>query len=194
MKRILLIITLILFSTPALSANISVLKSSETNVVIGFQDSIAPGDFVKFKNLVDNIKNKSIVLVMASPGGVLEESILIGEYVKHKKIKTIAGGLCASGCAYIWLAGDKKGVAPEANLGFHSAYATDGQRSQVTGQGNALLGAYLTKLGYGYELIAYVTEAELQQMQWMTADVARKLKIEFYTIKNKDDFNAFVGV
>ncbi|NJO61057.1 MAG: hypothetical protein HC836_23185 [Richelia sp. RM2_1_2] len=194
MKYIIALLMLLLVSTPAVSADVAVLGSKDSTTVVSIVGELVEGDFNKFKNLLENLNNKNVVVFVSGPGGSLIESMLIGEYINEHKIKTVASGVCASGCAYIWLAGYKLGVDPETKLGFHSAYAasSDKKPAQVTGQGNALLGAYLSKLGYDYDLIAYVTMAELQQMEWMTASSARELNLQFYIVKDKESFDNFI--
>jgi hypothetical protein len=85
----------------------------------------------------------------------------------------VASG-CHSACALIWLAGVKKAMDPNAKIGVHAASLN----GQETGIGNALIGSYLTRLGYSDSVVAYVTAAALDDLLPITPDAAKKLGID----------------
>jgi hypothetical protein len=81
----------------------------------------------------------------------------------------------------MWLAGEPRFISPSSKVGFHAAFrADDGQES---GQANALIGAYLSKLGLSYDAIAYMTDAPPDDMRWLTPADAAKYHITYSLIR-----------
>jgi SPOR domain len=113
-----------------------------------------------------------------SDGGSLVAGIQIGETIRLNNFSTLVpdGKRCASSCALAWLGGTKRFMGPASKIGFHSAY--NGDTGQVTGPGNALVGAYLNKIGLPYSAVVYITSASLESMTWLSKADAEKLGIE----------------
>lgn len=135
---------------------------------------IKPEDGKRFASLVAPLPQA--IIGLASPGGNLLASIQIGEIIRNKKFTTIVPDklVCASGCALIWLAGARRYVWDTAKIGFHGAFDTN---MKVSGPGNALIGAYLNKLGLTYDAVFYMTAASPTDMKWLHSDDARRLGI-----------------
>ena len=124
-------------------------------------------DFVRKASSLDNA-----LVTFHSDGGSLGSGIIIGETIHRKKFKTVVtkDSKCASACAFAWLGGSERFREPGARIGFHAAYNAD--TGLVTGVGNALLGAYLSKIGLSYDAILYLTKAAPNEMTWLTAKKA----------------------
>jgi hypothetical protein len=74
------------------------------------------------------------------------------------------------------LGGTNRAISVRAAVGFHAAY--DATTMQESGWGNALVGAYLNKLGLSDSAIYYITHKGPTSIQWLTAEDATKLGIE----------------
>ena len=120
----------------------------------------------------------SAVVAFDSDGGSLVAGIQIGETIRLKNFSTVVpnGKRCASSCALAWLGGTRRFMGPESKIGFHSAY--DGDTGQVTGPGNALVGAYLNKIGLPYDAVVYITSASPDSITWLSKADAQKIGIE----------------
>jgi hypothetical protein len=83
-------------------------------------------------------------------GGLIGPAMQIGELIRQRGMATFVPGerTCASACALIWVAGFPRFVGDTPQIGFHAAYDQD--TGQAAGAGNAILGAYLRGLGFGY--------------------------------------------
>ena len=57
-------------------------------------------------------------------------------------------------------------ISAEARIGFHAAYSRETGRE--TGVGNALVGAYLNKIGLPYSAVIYITQAAPNSMTWLS--------------------------
>jgi hypothetical protein len=123
--------------------------------VVGVIGEIGPYDSARFSSLVAGLPSAFVGL--SSPGGNILASVQIGEMVREKRFSTIVPDkkTCASACALIWLAGVRRYVWETAKIGFHGAF--DSRTLEESGPGNAIVGAYLNKLGLSYEAIAYMT-------------------------------------
>ena len=131
-------------------------------MVIGDIDREDGEDFIRKASNLDNA-----LVAFHSGGGDLVSGITIGETIHQKKFKTVVtkGSMCASACAFAWLGGSERFMQPGARIGFHAAYnATTGRE---TGVGNAVLGAYLSRIGLSYGAIIYITKAAPSEMTWL---------------------------
>jgi hypothetical protein len=143
--------------------------------VVAIVGEIKPDDGAHFSSLVAGLP--SAIVGLSSPGGNLWASIQIGETIREKRFTTIVPDkkTCASSCALIWLAGVRRYVWETASIGFHGAF--DRRTMEVSGPGNAFVGAYLNKLGLPYEAMVYMTAASPTNMQWLHSDDAKRLGI-----------------
>ena len=85
----------------------------------------------------------------------------------------------ASSCALAWLEGASSvSFVDVAALGFHAAYQMDGTTARETGIGNAVVGAYLTRIGLPISAVIYITKASPDAITWLTpADAKSRHRI-----------------
>jgi hypothetical protein len=141
-------------------------------IIIGEIENL---DSERFSSLVAGLP--TAIVSLASPGGKALESMRIGEIIREKRFTTIVPDkmTCASSCGLIWLAGVRRYVWNTARIGFHGAF--DPKSLQQSGPVNALVGAYLNKLGLSYEAVVYMTAASPTNMTWLHSDDAKRLGI-----------------
>ena len=65
-----------------------------------------------------------------------------------------------------------------AFVGFHSAYVVNDGVTSETSAGNALVGAYLNRIGLPDRAVIYITQAAPQEMTWLTLSDAAQLGID----------------
>ena len=118
--------------------------TSPQGTIVYFEGGIAAGDDALFRKAISNAT--TTVVFVDNPGGLIAPALNIGEFIRDKRMTTVAVRLCASACAIAWLGGSTKFVFPETQVGFHAAYNMN--TKQELGAMNALIGAYLAKLGY----------------------------------------------
>lgn len=169
---------LLIASLGSQAADIAV-SNKNMQVSISVNGEIKPGDGDRFSLVAKGIKKATVIL--NSEGGDLVSGIQIGTIIREKGYATLVNpkNTCASSCGLIWFSGSPRYLSNEVNIGFHSAYTIENGRTLETGVGNALVGAYLTRLGATYETIIYFTEASPDEINWLTPPVARKLNISF---------------
>jgi len=93
------------------------------------EGAITEGSFEKFKKYVNFYNNRENTpslnrLMLHSPGGLVNEGLLIGEYIKKNNWTTDADKYmkCYSSCGLIYAAGVNKRIQPGAEIGFHRPY------------------------------------------------------------------------
>lgn len=116
------------------------------------------------------------LVALNSDGGNLVAGIQIGETIRLKNFATVVLGRCASSCALAWLGGTRRFMAIDARIGFHAA--SDDRTGEVTSAGNALIGAYLNKIGLPYSAVLYITSPAPASITWLNKSDAEKLGIE----------------
>ncbi len=117
------------------------------------------------------------IVAFQSPGGDLIAGIEIGTQIRLRNYMTLVptGVQCASACALAWLGGTKRLMGSGALIGFHAASVHENGQAIETGAGNALLGAYLNKLGLPDRAVVFVTQAHPNEITWLTmADAERE--------------------
>jgi hypothetical protein len=116
------------------------------------------------------------IVALQSTGGSLIAGIDIGTQIRLRNYTTLvpSGVLCASACAVAWLGGTNRLMGPGALIGFHAAYVDQSGQAIETGVGNALLGAYLNKLGLPDRAIIFITQAHPNSLTWLTIEDAAR--------------------
>jgi Family of unknown function (DUF6134) len=124
------------------------------------------------------------VVSFRSDGGNVVAGLQIGEAIRLKGYATIVSNnaRCASACALAWLGGARRQMSNESRIGFHAAY--NKSSGQETAVGNALVGAYLNRIGLGYAAVIYITQATPSSMTWLDAGAAEKLGIDVELIES----------
>jgi hypothetical protein len=158
-------------ATPvARGADIRVLPDARAVTIEG---EIQPNDFEIFKEKTSRLNGQHIV-GLQSYGGNIIAALQIGEFIRMRGWQTFVPKECHSACALIWLAGVKRAMNSTARIGFHAA-SVDGRE---IGSGNALVGAYLTRLGYSYGAVAFATTAAPDDIALLSPARAKSLGIE----------------
>ncbi|MFN3294216.1 SH3 domain-containing protein [Gemmobacter sp.] len=122
----------------------------------------------------------SVTVLFDSPGGSLIAGLEMGRALRTIGATTAVadGATCASACGLAWLGGERRMMGERARVGFHAAYYVDDSgRKLETGQGNALIGAYLNQLGLSDRAVLYITGAAPADMAWLNPDDAEDVGI-----------------
>lgn len=155
-------------------------KPNEKRNALFISGEIVKGDFDKFKNALNKINNdKPVMVLLDGPGGSLIDAIQIGLAINKLKYDTVAyRGICASACAYIWLAGARAIIDMDENakVGFHSPYFVDKFGNKKSdNSASAILGGYLRDIGAGYSIITYATAVDGDSISWLTEPKAKEM-------------------
>jgi hypothetical protein len=136
-------------------ASVEVLRSTEepTRTMIRVDGLIGPlmvDDFDRAVALAEreNRSGKPIAVQLASRGGALNTSILLGRRIRAEGFETVIreGEVCFSACTIMWLSGSQKWIHRDGAVGFHEPIPAtlDGSIAEA----RALVTDYLTSIGY----------------------------------------------
>lgn len=178
-----------LFPASASGAEIELIGPAYSGLqLIRIAGEIVEGDASKFTDTVAGIE-RAIVLLQG-PGGLVHEALDIGAQINIRGFATTVADEteCYSACALIWLAGNRRYTSEGATIGVHAAfYQGDDTSLNVSGSGNAEIGAYLTHVGLRVEAIRYITMAEPDQgFLYLTPSISRSLGIDVYENEGVD--------
>lgn len=135
---------------------------------------MAKGDEKKFVRRALSLEEA--IVVLEGPGGELKPGIEIGKVIRMKGFTTIVrkGETCESACALAWLGGLPAMMEAEGTIGFHAAWR-DNDEGSVSSVGNARVGAYVNALGLPGAVVEYVTEAQPDDMKFLTFRDAKEI-------------------
>lgn len=165
----------------AIAADIEVLPPKKGGEAAGIMISgeIMSGDDAKFRKIAAEYSDAFVLL--DSEGGAISPAMDIGRTIKLRGYKTavLETRSCASACALIWLAGSKRVVFEGGGVGFHASYLDTNGKKMETGVGNALVGLYLSQLGFGEKTVVFATMAPPDKILWLNSKTASMSGIEF---------------
>lgn len=113
---------------------------------------------------------------LRSKGGQVVTGLEMGKLIRQRRFATLVmdDTVCASACALAWLAGAPRVMGKTTRIGFHAASINGVE----TGAGNALVGAYLERLGLPERAIYFATVAGPKEMRWLTPESAKRYGID----------------
>ena len=158
---------------PAQAAEIRVGKAGGAAAILVY-GTFAYGDGERFEQLSTTLP-KGTTVMFDSAGGNLLAGLKIGETMRARGFSSLvgAGSVCASSCAIAWLGGTRRYLSSGGRLGFHAASGDEG----VSAPGNALVGAYMARLGLKQEAVYALTAASPYDIAWLDFASARTLGI-----------------
>jgi hypothetical protein len=173
MRLCISIASILLVTTPAVAAVITVREETpDRPSVVVVEGSFAVFDEDQFAAKAASLS--SAFVVFSSDGGSLLAGLRIGEAIRRMGFSTIVpdGRRCASACALAWLGGVERFIGTSGKISFHAAYDS---ASGESGVGNAVVDAYLSKIGLPYEAVTYITQAASNEMTWLNiSDAAQR--------------------
>jgi hypothetical protein len=153
--------------------------SDNGNALILVVGEIMGGDDERFATVAAS-EPDDVTVLLESPGGNLVAGLRIGSAIRMRAWTTVVadGSTCASACGLMWLGGVRRIVGRGAQVGFHAAWVEgpDGVKHEV-GNGNALVGSYLGRLGLTDDAVVYLTSASPDRANWLTDTTARQVGI-----------------
>lgn len=169
--RIVTAVCLSALASAASAAGIAVVEEAGRPVV-HLAGEIELGDAGRFERAVAG--RSALTVVLSGPGGKLIDALSIGEMIRARGDRTVVrlGANCTSACALIWIAGVERTLEDGGAVGFHAASAREGNTVRMTASGNAIVGAYLTRLGFPLTVVVMATEADHTSMAYLTAERA----------------------
>jgi hypothetical protein len=169
-----LAISIIAARSQAATISVVLPNSIDQNARVSIVGSLVRDDADQFQAKTSALSRA--IVTLRSDGGSVVAGVTIGEAIRLKGFSSVVVGQCASACALAWLGGTQRFMADGAQIGFHAAY--DPESGHETGPGNAIIGAYLNRIGLPYEAVVYITAAPPNSMTWLTISEAKRHGID----------------
>lgn len=180
---------LLLTTTVTNAATIALTYQKSGKPAISIKGEIEQGDYAKFLNVEAAIVgNQKAFVYLDSIGGTVADGLAVAKRIRSQQYETVVFNNCASMCAIAWLAGYRHWVAEGARIGFHAVYYTDkdGKNPKVSPGGNAVIGAFLSRLGYDDSAIRKLTEVEPNEPVFLlNGEKAKQLGISIDLINKR---------
>ena len=173
MRLCISIASILFVTTSAVAATITVRpETPDRPIVVVVEGSLAAFDEDQFAAKTAPLS--SAFVAFSSDGGSLVAGLRIGEAIRRKGFSTIVpdGRRCASACALAWLGGVERFIGTSGKISFHAAYDSASGESGVE---NAVVDAYLSKIGLPHEAVIYITQVAPNEMSWLNmSDAAQR--------------------
>jgi hypothetical protein len=179
MMRLILFLSLSSGPTHAIAAKIQAIDlPNQAGPGILISGTITQGDETTFHTLAATLP-RAIVVVMG-PGGRVGPALAIGSETHARGWSTLvpAGATCASACSMIWLAGERRMLAANAQIGFHAMSMLQDGRYQETHDADNVLRNWLTDLGFAMDATATIVNTHAASIRWFDAIELRANGIE----------------
>ena len=165
---------------PAAAAEIRTVRAPSGDATLELSGIIEPGDDARIAAAASG-RPRPAAVSLSSLGGNVQAALAIGALVRREGLRTVvpARAVCASACGLVWLAGTPRAMGEESHVGLHAAYLRRNGISVETGAANALIGAYLDRLGFDDRAIVYLTGAAPDEMTWILAADRQRYGIAF---------------
>jgi hypothetical protein len=158
----------------ARAATISVSQSRNDLKQIIVSGELVPEDLDRF--VAASANAGSAIVRFDSLGGRLQTGLLMGLIIRQRGYTTAvgAGSRCYSSCALAWLGGRTQLNDVTSRVGFHAASDANHVYSP---EGTAMIRAYARSLGLGAPAARILTEATPNEMEYLTADMAKQIGV-----------------
>jgi hypothetical protein len=165
----------------ASAATISVSQSRNDPKQIIMSGELVPEDLDRF--VAASANARTAVVRFNSRGGHLQTGLAIGLIIRQRGYTTAVGArsLCYSSCALAWLAGRIRLKDVTSKVGFHAASDANHTYSP---EGTEMMRAYARILGLSSPAAKFITEATPDDMQYLTADLAKEIGVNVIWVGN----------
>jgi hypothetical protein len=138
-------------------------------------------DASKLDRLIGNQNIRKALVYLNSPGGYIAPMVSMGTQIRNAGFWTYVpqNALCTSACATLWLAGRKRFLAPNGQLGFHSSGMKVDGRTVPSPDGDQTLIRYFRTLGLSDDAINYfIASGPGHDISFVTLHKMRQLGID----------------
>jgi hypothetical protein len=127
---------------------------------------IAVGDEVRFHALAATLSQA--IVITTGPGGSVYAALMIGSETRSRGWSTLVphDAQCASACSLIWLAGTRRLLGTNAEIGFHAMSMLQNARRTETHDYDGELRSWLNGLGYALDATATIVNTHAASIRW----------------------------
>jgi hypothetical protein len=175
------------FISPSLSASI-VTDSSDQRPALAIHGRFGPAAAGWFRDRLDEAKlGPGNRVVFSSPGGDVDQALIIGEVIRARGLATAVGtfdadnrlrpSYCASACVFAYAGGRTRLGVQGSKLGVHR-FTTEGAGRDAVADAQRTTGmilGYMTRMGVSPSLVE--TMSATDEIRWLDAREALDMKL-----------------
>lgn len=179
------------FGSPSMTA--SVVSMTDGRKALAVAGRIGPASASWFREQLDAAKLTSgDVLFLSSPGGSLDQGLIMGAVVRSRGLTTVVGkaesegrpqpSRCASACVFVFAGGKVREAMPRSMLGVHQFSSTSSRGDESandlvarTQQTTGMILDYMTRMGVSPSIMQAMTASK--DIRWLTEKEAFDLNL-----------------
>lgn len=179
------------FGSPSMTATAVTMADGRKGLAI--QGQIGPAAAGWFREQLDAAKLSSgDVVFLSSPGGSLDQGLIMGAVVRSRGLTTVVGRVdssgrpqparCASACVFVFAGGKIREAMPRSMLGVHQFSSTGAKGEESAGdivsrtqRTTGIILDYMTEMGVSPSIMQAMTASK--DIRWLTEKEAFDLNL-----------------
>ena len=179
------------FGSPSMTA--SAISMTDGRKALALEGRIGPASASWFREQLDAAKLTSgDVVLLSSPGGSLDQGLIMGAVVRSRGLTTVVGradsagrlqpSRCASACVFVFAGGKVREAMPRSMLGVHQFSSTSAKCEESaidlvarTQQTTGIILDYMTRMGVSPSIMKAMTASK--DIRWLTEKEAFELNL-----------------
>jgi hypothetical protein len=181
------------YVSPSLTSSTGAIEANgRTRRVLAIKGPIGAAAATWFRERLDEAKLASgDIVLLSSPGGRLDQGLIMGEVIRARSLTTMVGTLdgegrvrssyCASACVLVYAGGAVREAFPGSALGVHqftTDIAQDDSRRDIvadTQRTTGMIFEYITRMGVSPAILQAMSAS--REMRWLKESEALDLKL-----------------
>jgi hypothetical protein len=179
------------FGSPSMTA--SVVSMADGRKALAVEGRIGPASASWFREQLDAAKlTAGDVVFLSSPGGSLDQGLIMGAVVRSRGLTTVVGTVdsdgrpqpsrCASACVFVFAGGKVREAMPRSMLGVHQFSSTSAKSEESasdlvarTQQTTGIILDYMTRMGVSPSIMQAMTASK--DIRWLSEKEAFDLNL-----------------
>jgi hypothetical protein len=171
----------------------SVVNMADGRKALAIAGRIGPASASWFREQLDAAKlTAGDVLFLSSPGGSLDQGLIMGAVVRSRGLTTVVGTVdsngrpqpsrCASACVFVFAGGTVREAMPRSALGVHQFSSTGAKGEESAGdlvsrtqQTTGIILDYMTRMGVSPSIMQAMTASK--DIRWLSEKEAFDLNL-----------------
>jgi len=179
------------FGSPSMTS--SVVTLADGRKALAIDGRIGPASASWFRDQLDAAKlNSGDVVFLSSPGGSLDQGLIMGAVVRSRGLTTVVGkadssgrvqpASCASACVFVFAGGKIREAMPRSMLGVHQFSSTGAKGEESAGdlvsrtqRTTGIILDYMTRMGVSPSIMQAMTASK--DIRWLTEKEAFEMNL-----------------
>lgn len=179
------------FGSPSMTA--AAVTTADGRKALAIDGRIGPASASWFRDQLDAAKlGSGDVVFLSSPGGSLDQGLIMGAVVRSRGLTTVVGRVdsagrpqparCASACVFVFAGGKIREALPRSMLGVHQFSTTGAKGEESAGdlvsrtqRTTGIILDYMTRMGISPSIMQAMTASK--DIRWLTEKEAFEMNL-----------------